>query len=320
MCNGLKQMPAGLPVMMAAPAITLLMLVAVGVGVLVGRLHGSHEQLLYISQAAPLSDNRVTLYLHDLASGVRLPLITDYLGWGSAAAWSPDGRNIAYSRFREGVVRRDIVIYDLYTGEETVVSDSVLAGDYNAPDWSPDGQKLVYHGVDTISGSIDLYIYDRTTGIQRKLYAGPLTDATPAWSPDGKHIAFESRASLDWPPNIHLIDLETEEVMPLAPSVTLQTAPAWSPDGRSIAFASLYGGNSTYGLFVIGVDASRFRQLVRFPYLDAAEPHWSPDGESVIFVRFEFPGSRIYRVPVTGSPIVPITEVDSSYRQPYWRP
>jgi Tol biopolymer transport system component len=316
----IKQMPAAFPVILGAPVITLLLLLVTGGGVLLGRLYGAHEQILYISQADPLTDNHVTLFLHDLASGIRLPLIKDYLGWGSVAAWSPDGRRIAYSRFREDVVQRDIVVYDLYTGEETVISDDVMGSDYNAPDWSPDGQKLAYHGVDASSGSIDLYMYDLANRQQRKLYAGPLTDAVPAWSPDGQQIAFESRNNFDWPPNIYLLDLATETAVALAPSMTQQTAPTWSPDGRSIAFASLYGGNSTYGIYMIDVDKSRFRQLVRFLYLDTAEPHWSPDGQSLLYTRFEFPGSRIYRVPITGSPIRPITEADGNYRQPFWRP
>ena len=316
----IKVMPTTVPVMLVIPVFALLLIPALVIGLLLGRLYGPREQILYISQADPLTDNHVTLFLHDLTSNIRLPLLKDYLGWGSVAAWSPDGRKIAFSRFRQDVVQRDIIIYDLYTGDEAVISDNIMASDYNAPDWSPDGQKLVYHGVDAISGSIDLYLYDLTTRQQRKLYAGPLTDAVPAWSPDGKQIAFESRDDFDWPPNIYLLDLATETVTPLAPSMTQQTAPTWSPDGHSIAFASLYGGNSTYGIYVIDIDRSRFRQLVRFLYLDTAEPHWSPDGQSLIYVRFEFPGSRVYRVPLTGRPVQAITEEDGNYRQPFWRP
>ena len=98
-----------------------------------------------------------------------------------------------------------------------------------------------------------------------------------AWSPDGSRIAYASD-------RLGNADIWIQNIDGSAPPLRLTTAPAndwqptWSPDSRSIAFRSERDGG---GLYIIGVDGTRERQLSRF----GTHPHWSPDGARILFSR-----------------------------------
>lgn len=98
--------------------------------------------------------------------------------------FSPDGQEIAVSRFRSG--RRDVVIYDREgTLKETVTRDRAQDVD---PAWSPDGRWLVF--ASDRSGIYNLYAFERSSG--RLLQLTNLVSGAyqPSISPDGRTLIF----------------------------------------------------------------------------------------------------------------------------------
>src|SRR5690606_39526642 len=73
--------------------------------------------------------------------------------------WSPDGRKVAYSGWREGGYR-DIYIYDRESGETERITKS-RAQD-TGPEWSPDGRYILFSS-DRSGGVMNLHAYDTTT-------------------------------------------------------------------------------------------------------------------------------------------------------------
>jgi Tol biopolymer transport system component len=109
--------------------------------------------------------------------------------------WSPDGRQIAFSRFPPGMTRFELDqrrggdIFTLNVTGSGLRRLTTNPADDENPSWSPDGRRIAFSSARTGSRRIWLMRADGTG--QRPLT--PRTrydDAQPDWSPDGKFIAF----------------------------------------------------------------------------------------------------------------------------------
>jgi dipeptidyl aminopeptidase/acylaminoacyl peptidase len=102
-------------------------------------------------------------------------------GSGSGAAWSPDGRQLAYDNNSQGI---SVIGVD---GSDP----HMVTGPYSyGPSWSPDGTKLVYARNDS-----HLYTVNLDGSDEQPLTGGAFADGSPTWSPDGTQVAFRRVAS-----------------------------------------------------------------------------------------------------------------------------
>ena len=103
----------------------------------------------------------------------------------SQSAFSPDGRQLAFTAQREG---RDVLyLLDVKSHKELKRFDLPLEA-VTGPSWSPDGKRIVFSGSN--GGLTDLYIVDVETSHLERLTNDRYGDLQPQWSPDGKVIAF----------------------------------------------------------------------------------------------------------------------------------
>ncbi|GIF19320.1 TolB protein [Actinoplanes tereljensis] len=102
------------------------------------------------------------------------------------AAWSPDGKRVAFTRGSETGDVGDIFVLTLATGKIKRVTKNP---DYDHQvAWSPDGKRLVFER-DTLRQSSIWTINPDGTKF-RRLTTGNFFDLGPAWSPDGRYITF----------------------------------------------------------------------------------------------------------------------------------
>jgi Tol biopolymer transport system component len=179
-----------------------------------------------------------TLWTADLGSGAVGPL-PGAPGGANNAAYSPDGRTLAFDRFFTG----DSTVYLLPSGGGFPVPAVQDAAD---PDWSPSSQRLVYwRPSDGSIRTIDLASGDEG------VVAGPGAqlcgnfECGVAWSPDGRYVAYS-------PDGLRIkavrVDPQGNAVgdpflVFESPAGVFASQPAFSRDGHSIVFTSNLGEN-----------------------------------------------------------------------------
>lgn len=184
---------------------------------------------------------------------------------GVGAAWSPDGRFLAYS-----------ALGDLYVsdwrgrGQRRLMTTAQIEV---SPAWSPDGRKMSF----VRDGA--LWVSDIEGSNQRQLVDGCCADS-PTWSPDGTQIAFASTQGGS--SQIYRVSLEgRESPTRLTEGPGENFTPDWSPDGVDIAFSTTRTRPNS-DLWLMAPDGSAQRPLLeRDGHTDS--PTWSPDGELIMF-------------------------------------
>jgi TolB protein len=201
-----------------------------------------------IAFTTTIGDDLTESYVHAIGpGGGGLRRIT---GNGVTAAFSPDGRRIAYATpygFGLRLKRAD------GRGRERVLT----RGEDLEPDWSPRGGRVVFTRVYEAAERSELRIYRR--GASRRLTAG----SNPTWSVRGR-IAFVRDGGI-W--------VIRPDGSGLRRIVESGDQPDWSPNGRRLAFSS------NGFVMTVRADGRRPRRLRR-----GSEPAFSPDGHQLAFI------------------------------------
>jgi Tol biopolymer transport system component len=256
------------------------------------------------------------------------------------AAYSPDGRTLAFLRARN---YPDIHLLSL-TEDGQPRGDPVRLTHDQRPilgiAWTPDGKNLVYSsqrggapalwrvrvaggeperlpvgGDDAFLPSVSRdgrLVYARAVEDTNIWMASPdrppqrsaastRTENGPQFSPDGRRIAFASNRSGN--EEIWLADADGSNTTQLT-SMGGAGSPRWSFDGRSIAFDASQSGQRD--LYLIGIDGGSLRRLTAEPS-DEVRPSWSRDGRWIYFASNRSSAWEIWKMPSAGGAAVQVT-------------
>jgi Tol biopolymer transport system component len=211
---------------------------------------------------------------------------------GSEPDWSPDGKQILYSRgsTTAGCSSTPTSRVDPPEPCEVWVMDAdgsnqrrLASG--GRPDWSPDGRRIAYAGG---QGETEIYVMNADGSGSVRLTDTPEYATSPSWSPDGTRIAFTRRESCGaacYDVRLYVMDADGSDLERLSGFGARD--PAWSPDGKRIAFAAATGNN--FEIITVGLDGSG-AQLTDDPEGDSvmddfdSHPAWM-GGDQLVFTH-----------------------------------
>ena len=182
-------------------------------------------------------------------------------------AWSRDGRQMAFSRFRTDLVdSSNLWLANADGANRRMLTHAI--GIQQHPAWSPDGTQLAYSGGHG-PGTYELYVVTADGARTTQFTANHAEDFFPAWSPDGKRLSWSSDVSGDY--EMWIMNADGSGVVQLTHAPGLDSNPAWSPDGAWLAFSSNRSGKLE--LWIMRPDGSD-QQLLERMKAGACDPAW----------------------------------------------
>jgi|GEM_PF-3489963 len=227
-----------------------------------------------------------------------------------SAAWSMDGKLIAFPSYRNGQAELYIANAD-GSGITAVTANGQLFDE--DPVFSPDGKKLAF--ASNRDGQQEIYVANIDgTGLVR-LTDSPGDDWDPTWSPDGTQIAFTTERMTGYRIFIMGADGSSPRVISFQDSTARW--PAWSPDGKHIAFVSKRDNN--YEVYMMNPDGSGVTRLTDDPGEDIS-PAWSPDSKHIVFSSERDGNREIYLMDIDGGNLKRVTNTPQDDFEPAWEP
>ena len=254
--------------------------------------------------------------------------LTDGPGYDSEPDWSPDGKRILYTSYRNDAL--ELRVLALETGTTTaLVSNGAVNLDAR---WSPDGSRIAYvstafHGRFHVfvldvhggvpSGEPVRITEDRDRDLPRYYYSKWDLYLSPAWSPDGKELLLVSNRGQVWGTGgIWRMEPRSGAPMTLVrdEETNWKAHPDWARDGRRVVYSS-YLGRQRNQLWLTTAGAGHPFELT-YCECDHTRPRWSPDGRRIAFVTNESGNVALRVVAIPGGSIEAVAPERRRYLHP----
>ncbi len=222
--------------------------------------------------------------------------LTNGIGINRSPSWSPDGRQIVFSRtedFTNTGTNFDLWLMDADGGNRIHLTGGFDESYQEAhPAWSPDGEQIAFIRQRFSEGGVDTQLWlmnaDGSNARELDLGLDYRYIGSPAWSPDGRKLAFPALIG-GIPPDIWMVDVVRGDLVNLSnDSSRADSAPSWSPDGRRLVFTASSRSANNLDIFIMNADGSGQSKLTDNPG-DDMQPCWSPDGQGIIYVSSDEP-------------------------------
>ncbi|WP_433887947.1 protein kinase domain-containing protein [Streptomyces sp. CA-111067] len=176
---------------------------------------------------------------------------------GGRISWSPDGKQLAVLRKKNGIAQ--IFIVDIAGGSARQLTTGTRS--IQDPAWSPDGTHFAVC-LDTSPALPQVYLieYAHPGAAPRQVTTGTSRATDPQWSPNGNYLAYTyGKPGVATQGDIHVVGSDGGGDYPLAATPDQEMDPVWSPDGKWVAYVR--GPIETPAVWTSRVDGSGTRKL-----------------------------------------------------------
>jgi dipeptidyl aminopeptidase/acylaminoacyl peptidase len=216
----------------------------------------------------------------------------------TGAAWSPDGKWIAYQQDFGGGEYYDLFAIPASGGEAINLTNTKEISETQAL-WSPDSKSVAFARKLKTSAGSNIALMDWATRIVREL----THEATPnhtweavAWSRDGRNLLAIRSEVGHTDSSVYRIETATGKAEELTPHTgqMLYTATSFSPDGTQ----ALIGSNERHGVDNVALLDIGSRKLTWVTDLqwDAGPGQFSPQGDRFTYLVNEDGRTQLYLV------------------------
>jgi Tol biopolymer transport system component/DNA-binding winged helix-turn-helix (wHTH) protein len=252
-----------------------------------------------VGEWAGFSQEKSGLYVQLVGGSDPLRLTNSKGGFVSHAAWSPDGREIAFGRCDDD--GGAIYTVSALGGPEHKVTDVMCRfGNAGYANWTQDGKALVLVDRCGSEQTGAIVNFSLETGQKHCITAPPpgnVTDLAPVLSPDGQTVAFIRMRSATGVGDIYTVPLAGGEARRLTQENRELWQLMWSADGRSIIFLSNQTGID--GLRRIPAQGGPIQLEIEYPGVGSL----SKDGSRLAYVQpqgFWASSASIWRADLAG--------------------
>lgn len=213
------------------------------------------RQLVFAAQ--PAGAPAYQLWMMNGDGSNQRQLLNDPNGFDLYPSFSPDGRQIVFTRFNavfQGAIYRIAADGTGLTALADFSSDPDIS-DFD-PVYSADGKTIAFDSI-LRSGLIwAVFLMNADGSHIRPLSPAWLEAAMPDWSPDGEKMIFSTRAAYPqntltreiWAMRTDADDAKPEQIT--FPGSSNDWGPVWSPQGDAIAFERDSADGSTFSIYV----------------------------------------------------------------------
>jgi dipeptidyl aminopeptidase/acylaminoacyl peptidase len=276
------------------------------------------KRIVYEVQKANWEDNAFdrNLLIVDVASGESHAL-TSAKKSSTNAAWSPDGKWVAFLSDRPGQIKdtpegkKQLYVISAVGGEAQQITKT--EDDVNAFDWASDSKRIAFSMSDPEPKALKdrkekygeysvvhadyqmahLWIVDLPDNAanaapeaKRLTEGDAFSVGSFAWSPDGTRIAFSAQKDPDlissFSEDIYVVKIADKSVKKIVDSPGPDSNPKWSPDGQKIAFETAAGAKFFYyanvKIAVVPAEGGTPQILTEAFDEDPGLIGWGPDG------------------------------------------
>jgi Tol biopolymer transport system component len=188
------------------------------------------------------------IFEYTLASGELRQLI-DSDGYDAECAYSPDGKHIVFSSFRD--YDQEIYICDADGNNPRRITHA--PGADGGPFFSPDGKRICYRSDRVGHGMLQVYVNNFEGTDERALTNEPVLNWCPFWHPSGKWLMFtkaDVKKGRDANFDLYLLRDDGSEMHRVTWDKAFDGLPVFSPDGRYIMWTSRRGGLGAPQIFI----------------------------------------------------------------------